>query len=754
MTDVLNPTDPGLQAAGVDHRKRDGTKSPSFESSARDEMRQWWSKLNRGRWLIERELFRNLLYYLGYQWIFYSAEYRQWRRAELRSWVPKPVTNRFAPTIDLIRSAIINADPKFLIDPARMDDKVIASARIANDFLSVLQADSMFRKAKRDLAGWLVMGGTALLASEFSSSPEYGVTSMPGEKCTNCGLQLKPSELPQEPRCPECGAINSFLEDITVQEDLPRGRLVSSAWGPFETFVDQGTEDLDDQPAIILARSYHVETVRRNWPDSIDTIEPETSAPIANTYLNTMALPSAGYFGGGILDRVLVRRLYIQPCDKYPDGIYAVMTGGGRLIECKTYPFVFEQSGRPYYPMAKAVYGQVPGRWWGKTPANDLAYKQGQRNRFESLFELITMTMASPVWVIPTGANPSKITGAPGIQITATPVGGVLPTRLQGMGPDASLVQFITKIDDDFEEIASTFSVMKGKNPGGGVRAASALRQLEDRGWGAFGAVFENLEETYVSWAVISLEQFRCNSDSPMTRIVMNSYGAWATEQFKNTDLTPELNIRVEANSVRPKSNASKMDTIQRLVAMGVVNPAYPEQKMRVLEEAGMLSLLPGVDLDKEHAMKENAVFLQAAKQLTIQLMTADPQAQQQMIQQFIQNPPVQVNLLIDEHIAHFVYHRRFSMTDEYQALHPALRAWWESSQLAGHLDAYQALMARGGAPGTLSPVPFGAAPPPQPGGQTPPGSGQKQAQGGLVGGGLDQKPLRPTPPPDTTPTQ
>lgn len=685
----------------------------SIEAAVQEEMDKWWKQYQFGRWIYERECFRNILYYLGYQWIHFDPEHRQWRRSEMKSWVPKPVTNRYAPTLELIRSAIINAQPSFLVEPSRMDDKTITAARISDDFLKVIQADSQFRKAKRELASWITMTGTAGIGVEFSNSPDYGSVLMPGERCTNCNLQMKPSEIPEDGKCPDCG-LTGFVEDMQSAEEMPRGRLLTTTWSPFEMFIDQYTPDMEDQPAVILARSYHIETARRYWSDSIERLEPETSTPLASTFLNTIAAPIPGYSGQGMNERVMMRRLCLPPCEKYPEGLYGVVTGKGKVVEAKKYPYVYGHSGRPYYPVVRAVYGQVPGRFWGKTPANDLAQKQNQRNRFESLFELITMTMASPVWIIPTGSNPSKITGTPGIQVTATPISGLMPSRLQGLGPDASLVQFITKIDEDFEEIANTFAVMKGKNPGQGIRAASAIRTLEERGFGAFGSVFENLEEMYENWALIALEQFRANANSPLVRMVMNEYGRWASQQFSAIDLQPDINLKVESNSVRPKSSASKMDTIQRLVAMGAVSPQYPEQRIRILEESGMMSLIPGIDKDKEYAMKENAMFMQWAKAQTQLLLNAqDPQAGAESQQE---PPPIEVNSLVDEHITHFIQHRRFAMSEEYRMLPSQFRSWFETEHMAGHLDAYQAQMALGGVPGGMSPVPFGMAPPQQAG--------------------------------------
>src|SRR3970040_870243 len=62
--------------------------------------------LTQKRWMFEREWYRNILYYIGQQWITYEETFRRWRTRNLPRWVPLPVTNRLSSTVNVIRSSV------------------------------------------------------------------------------------------------------------------------------------------------------------------------------------------------------------------------------------------------------------------------------------------------------------------------------------------------------------------------------------------------------------------------------------------------------------------------------------------------------------------------------------------------------------------------------------------------------------------------------------------------------------------------
>src|SRR5882762_5044784 len=56
------------------------------------------------RWIWEREWLRDLYYVANRQWIFFHPTRREWVDKRLQKWIPRPVTNKMAETLQAIRT--------------------------------------------------------------------------------------------------------------------------------------------------------------------------------------------------------------------------------------------------------------------------------------------------------------------------------------------------------------------------------------------------------------------------------------------------------------------------------------------------------------------------------------------------------------------------------------------------------------------------------------------------------------------------
>src|SRR5262249_30276747 len=161
-----------------------------------------------------------------------------------------------------------------------------------------------------------------------------------------------------------------------------------------------------------------------------------------------------------------------------------------------------------YYPIVHFKFGEIGGRAWGYTPADDLLPKQYQLNKAESLLTLIMSRMANPVWLIPSNTNPTRITGEIGIQVEYIPVSNSKPERVAGSEAPQSLVKYITDIRQSFDELSGAFSAIRGRQVGTRTPVGT-VQQLTERGFGRWATVFASLEENYEQLAKHSLELWR-----------------------------------------------------------------------------------------------------------------------------------------------------------------------------------------------------------------------------------------------------
>ncbi len=636
------------------------------------------------RWIFEREWYRNILYYVGQQWITFDDTFRRWRSRHLPSWVPMPVTNRLSATVNTIRSTVAQVHPAFDARPTQDNEKSVLAANAADKYLDIIMNEGGFRAMKRRLASWLTLTGNAFIGTEFDTSADTGVVTVPGEQCTACGLSLKPTEIPATMACPQCGG-TSFIEDATTSEDIPQGALLVRCLSPFEVYVDSSILELEEQPAILVVETRALENVRQTYGKAAADVSADSERETSRYYLDSLShITGTGYGSGTPYGKradtdsggggVTLYRLFIKTSTKYPKGRYVVMTGDQHILEDhEPYPFFHKTTRKPFYPIVHVRYDDVPGRFWAKTPIDDLVAKQKQRNEIEALYQTILMRTANPVWLLPVGVQTTPITGDPGIAIRYTGAAGLKPERLPGLDAPVTIIKFLEQIDVDFEEIANTFAAMKGKNPGS-VRAASAIQMLIERGFGRYGSVFDNLEEAYERWAVQALEIWRQRAVFPRIQAIARTAGSWQFMEFLGADLG-DVDIRVEAGSTRPKSQAGRQLLVGQLLQWGLLNPNDPEQRMRIFEEMGASGLLPGAEADVKIVAEENAKFLAWAEQVTRAIEGEHKDTPpERLMPILLMSVPVHGNLVLDHHPTHLVHHRRFALSEQFRSLHPILQ--------------------------------------------------------------------------------
>lgn len=675
-------------------------------------------RLQKRRWLLEREWWGNLLFHAGLQWTVYDSSARRWRQRKLSPAVPTPITNLFRSTLDTIKSVLAQHDPRFLGTPQRDDPNSVASASAADEQLQVLLQEGNFRRSKRRMLDWMMPTGNAIIESVWDDSEETGTVQIPKEECVACGEVSDPTKIDTtDPACPKCGS--SLLRDSDQTVTIPRGAMRFDVHSPFEYYADQSIEETEDQPFVMLIKSYTSEQISMTWGIDLEEESDYTDTRGVNLQdsLAGIGAPGAGLpvIQQGIGDhahRVVVYRAFIKEHKDYPDGVYLAMTSAGRLLEKqKPYPWTRKVSGKKYYPMTHFRFATAGGRAFGYSPADDLRPKQYQLNKAESLLTMIIGRMANPVWLIPSNANPTKISGEIGIQIEYTPGSGGEPKRIPGAEAPQSLVRYITDIRQSFDELSGAFAAVRGRSTGSRTPVGTT-QSMVDRGFGRWATVFDMLEEGYEDLAKKALEVWRMNAKSPRISAVESAIGGWTFREFMASDWDDGVDIKVEAGSARPKTQQEKLQTYISLGESGMLDMTDKAQVIKVLEDTGMLNMIPGVQEDTKQAYKENAQFMQWAQGIAQQVAASpgahDPEAQAQLNQQMSVGP-ITVHPLVDAHDVHFLTHRRLALTDDFRSLPQLCQQFFFTHMMQHQLDFGQSTIHM-----PAGPIASGARPMPQ----------------------------------------
>jgi hypothetical protein len=660
-------------------------------SLVRRKMEEW----ARGREAQIRGDWRNILFYRGHQWVVFDRTMNRWRPSRLKPRTPTPVTNRFGSSMDTFISLLARVEPRLQFPPATDDPEDQATADVCDRIMEVIEDEVGIRYARQFLAVWNGLTGGVWLETGYDPDPIHGMVPL------DLGPTAPPEEMnpPLNTQPPNTAA--SMLSDEMLEppapQMVPRGKMYVDVCSKFEMYFDPAITDWKKQRRYVRQKTVSIDEAKSRWPDFADKITPDSltspgefyheSLPTLGTNVDdTQATRLAGNIGPRLQNtRVTEQWYWSLPDETYPQGLLAIVVGRHNLVHKGPVPTTALESDGSRTPFLPHVYFPqklVPGTMWPKTIADDLAHKQAQRNRFESLCEQTAMRMANPVWLIPEGANVANVTGEAGqiIKYNALGPSPAKPERIPGQNISATLIQMIEIIDKDFEELAGLFDVLKGSRPAG-VSAGIALQLLKERGESRFAPMFILWESAWAEWGRQALEIFREYVTEERIRQIKGRDGNWQVEKFLGADLKGRVNVVPEAASSFPKSTLTERAEVEQLVALGALNPvADAEVRYKMLKQYGKLDWIPALAADTKNAMMENEIFDKLGQNTQLaqmppqnvaamaQLLQAQPGIVTQELAQFgIQIP--RVRPAVDDHAVHSREHGEWLKSEHSQML-------------------------------------------------------------------------------------
>lgn len=572
-----------------------------------------------------KPMYRNLLFYRSIQWIKWDTFGSRWRPANIPKGVPTPVTNVFADTMDTVNSVFGRVEPKLNWRPGTPDEPADrAAADTASRAIDVIEDECNIRMNRQHLAGWVGFTGGCFLESGYDPDPVHGMADIPMDQCARCGAQQ-----PQgAPMCEACGEVGT-LQPTTVS--MPRGKMFVDPAPLFEMFFDPAVVDSGKHKRLLREKCLNLDEAKERWADFADQISPNVAGSADEHYMTALSVqgPALDDRGTGRRDlastgitnnKVTERWYWRLPNKTYPDGLLAIVVGERTLVYAKPLPYYAPRAdgGKAYFlPFVWFPQKLVPGTFWPKTVADDIAIMQADRNRWQSALMLCGMRMGMPIWLDPRGAATSGLLQGGGeagtvVKYNALGPGSAKPERVPGQPLPMSFLEFIQQIDAKIESIAKTFDVLKGGRPEG-VSAGIALQILQERGLSAWGQLFIMWEAGWAQWASQAIEIFRLFATEERLLKIKGPDGEWEVEKFIGADLQGRVDVIAEAGSSTPRSTLADRAETEQLMAYGIINRFDPEVQEKVMALYNKSDWLGSMSLDTKNAIMEDEAFEQIA---------------------------------------------------------------------------------------------------------------------------------------------
>jgi hypothetical protein len=557
--------------------------------------------------------------------------HRVWSDKKLAKWMPRPVTNKMAETVQAIRSNLSAINLAVVCRPVGHDTESIAAAEIADQLSPLIHEEHVMNQVMREADFWFIATGNSCLQLSWNTDTRFNKVFVPHEQCVGCGATYPPQEIVQAGQtCPGCGS----TQFVPAKDEMgnPAGEWVAfgkgktTALSPFEYAFPSNVTRWDDLPYIIRLRWRDKHWFEANQPDLVNKITWEKSPQDRSLQIfKSLALTNDvgtgsqfSYFGAagaGTIEGVTEYELWLRPTPEFPQGLVMRVVGDQAPVviqlpsEGIPGPFPYKDiEGNPLFPFVHAQYEHMGGRLLGRSAVSPLIQKQDQLNQLDSLIQLHVQRNANGGWIVPEGAGVENITGEPGIIIKWNPLaaGGNAagkPERVSGLPIDGSLFEFRAQIIKDIEELSGAFDIIKGQKPSG-VEAFSALQLLVERSQSRFTAAFQSRGEMYRRWFSLAIEMERQFGPQQRTFSVIGPNKGYTFRHFENAQLQGQITCQIEDGTNMPKTALGKRAAIEQANQLGLLDPNDPDQKYALLSNFGLSDLVPSLNIHVQAALQ------------------------------------------------------------------------------------------------------------------------------------------------------
>lgn len=338
------------------------------------------------RWALERQMFEDLAFLEGIQWIEYSEQSRRFTKWNAPSWFPTPVDNQVGPRVLGMQARLVKSKPTGRVRPNTPDAKNREGAKVAEQIAGHID-DVVDEDSLRDNASLIAAGtGTVIFydvwnpqAGQMLSIPRMTVKRTPamkpiatddqgheapaalaGTPCPQCqqaqqaalAQGVPPDQVPPPPTLqasqkqhvlPDGTPAFDVSQEPELDEDgepavdqVRQGEITSQVKMLFNFYWDPKARDLDEARWCGELCYTDLDWIDENFPDQGPYVAEEAGADTSSYYeasLTALVGPSiqgtAHYGGGQNLVHGAVMRVYQEkPSQDYPKGVWAIVANG------------------------------------------------------------------------------------------------------------------------------------------------------------------------------------------------------------------------------------------------------------------------------------------------------------------------------------------------------------------------------------------------------------------------------------------
>ncbi len=608
--------------------------------------------------VLERTWLRNILYYLGEQWLSWLRQNGTFgRRHDVAYGVPTPVSNIIRDTTKSLIAMIMNKKHIVAVWPNSNDQKDKDASELGGKFLTWLDKrnDEELEGTKEIIAMWTILTGNGF-GRTFGDINDGGIYLM-----DKGGNSLKKGDVVSEALLPFNVTVPSL--GVRIREKIYVGikSLRNREW-----VEDSFKIKLSKTAADVRQVDY-----QRQLLSLVANVSPWKGAGIEGDMLNSESE-----------DLVVFKELELKPSKAHPKGQYYALAGSEIVVKEDSMPIPVDKDGNWSYTVDHFQYNLTPGGFWSSSAIDDLISPQNIINEVDQSLSINRQSLGRPYILTPTELTLKRLSehgqGLLQIQYDGQHAGGAKAQIMPGVPYPQQVLEERRIHREVAQEVAGDpRNVLRGKAPYAGAPgiAIDILRETAEQGHAPDVARF------YRAWKSLKHKQLIVASHIYTENRMIKIQGRGnevKVKAFKGADLMGNLDVQLELDSGISTTNRGKNEFLMQLIQYKFwdeQNGPKPDVRREMLNRFGLSGFPEASNIHRDRAEYENSLIIGSDNPEEAELEgialppiptgEKDPETGEELNTEATNDPIFE----LDDHGAHIEVHDQKIFSREFRAL-------------------------------------------------------------------------------------
>lgn len=538
----------------------------------------------------EKTWFRNLLYYLGEQWLSWFEEQNTFgRRYEFDPSVPTPVSNAIRDHCRAMVSMVVSKRYDIRVWPNSNAQNDTDASKLAESILQWSNSTgcNYIEDVKENVARWLAVTGNAFCRTFATSDDGKYVTDEKGKAVTN------------------------------------QGEVANEAISPFNITVPILGETLQDKKYLGIKSLKDREWVEQTFNIQIEAGD-NTSIVDYQKQLMSMIANVSPWKGQGVdsssvdtdTDSMVVfQEIEYKPTKHHPKGRYFVVAGGKVLLKQNRLPIPIGNDGDWMYTCEHFRGNITPGNFWATSLVDDLISPQNTINQIDQALISNRESIGRPWILTPKELVLSRKSAVnqPFLQLEydATTAQGLKPEVVSGAPYPQQILEERNLARQTIQEAAGDpKNILRGQSPS--AQASGVMVDILKEA--AEQTHTPDVERFYRSWTRVTKKRLILSQEVITEERMLKIPGSGSEieiKQFKGADLHNNTDVRLELDNKTASTQAGRNQFVLSLLEKGFFGDLEqkPELKDHLMERFGV-TVPSENNLHTERAKRENSAIV------------------------------------------------------------------------------------------------------------------------------------------------